>query len=40
MLFRKPDDRWEVNDLRPRHLELGEELEQALRRAVLSEPEA
>jgi arylsulfatase A-like enzyme len=34
MLFEKPDDRWEVNDLRPRHLELSEELEAVLRKAV------
>jgi arylsulfatase A-like enzyme len=33
-LFEKPDDRWEVNDLRPRHLERAEELETVLRRAV------
>ncbi len=34
MLFAKPDDRWEVNDLRPRHLERAEELEGVLRKAV------
>lgn len=33
-LFEKPDDRWEVNDLRPRHLERAEELEALLRRYV------
>lgn len=33
-LFEKPDDRWEVNDLRPRHLERAEELEAALRQFV------
>lgn len=31
MLFEKPDDRWEVNDLRSRHLEVAEELEARLR---------
>jgi arylsulfatase A-like enzyme len=30
-LFEKPDDRWEVNDLRSRHLERAEELEPVLR---------
>ncbi|HET6576281.1 MAG TPA: sulfatase-like hydrolase/transferase, partial [Fimbriiglobus sp.] len=34
MLFEKPDDRWEVNDLRPRNLERAEELEAVLRQAV------
>lgn len=34
LLFEKPDDRWEVNDLRPRHLERAEELEAVLRQAV------
>lgn len=34
MLFEKPEDRWEVNDLRPRHLELAEELEATLRQAI------
>jgi arylsulfatase A-like enzyme len=34
MLFEKPDDRWEVNDLRPRHLERAEELGGVLRKAV------
>jgi arylsulfatase A-like enzyme len=33
-LFVKPDDRWEVNDVRQHHLELAEELEQALRKNV------
>jgi arylsulfatase A-like enzyme len=31
MLFEKPDDRWEVNNLHSRHVELSEELEQRLR---------
>jgi arylsulfatase A-like enzyme len=30
-LFEKPDDRWEVNDLRAKHLEWAEHLEQRLR---------
>jgi arylsulfatase A-like enzyme len=30
-LYVKPDDRWEVNDVRQRHLELAEELEARLR---------
>jgi arylsulfatase A-like enzyme len=34
MLFEKPDDRWEVNDLRPRNLETAEELERVLRTAA------
>jgi arylsulfatase A-like enzyme len=34
MLFEKPDDRWEVNDLRPRHLELAEQLEATLRQVI------
>jgi arylsulfatase A-like enzyme len=34
MLFEKPDDRWEVNDLRPRNLERAEELEAELRKVV------
>ena len=33
-LFEKPDDRWEVNDLRPRNTELAERLEVVLRRFV------
>ena len=33
-LFVKPDDRWEVNDVRQHHLELPEELEQTLRKNV------
>ena len=32
MLFEKPDDRWEVNDLRPRNVETADELEQRVRR--------
>lgn len=34
MLFEKPDDRWEVNDLRARNLERADELEAMLRTAV------
>ncbi|MFO0852559.1 MAG: sulfatase-like hydrolase/transferase [Gemmataceae bacterium] len=34
MLFRKPDDRWEVNDLRPRHLDTADELEARFRAAT------
>jgi arylsulfatase A-like enzyme len=34
MLFEKPDDRWEVNDLRPRNLERAEELEAVLRQTL------
>ncbi|HUR52849.1 MAG TPA: sulfatase-like hydrolase/transferase [Gemmataceae bacterium] len=34
LLFEKPDDRWEVNDLRARHVELAEELEQKLKEAI------
>jgi arylsulfatase A-like enzyme len=30
MLFEKPDDRWEVNDLRSRNVELADELEEKL----------
>jgi arylsulfatase A-like enzyme len=33
MLFDKPDDHWEVNDLRTRNLERGDELEALLRQA-------
>ncbi len=33
-LFAKPEDRWEVNDIRPRRLELAEELEQELWRRI------
>jgi hypothetical protein len=33
MLFEKPDDHWEVNDLRTRNLERGDELEALLRQA-------
>jgi arylsulfatase A-like enzyme len=33
-LYEKPDDRWEVNDLRPRNVELAEQLEDVLRRYV------
>lgn len=36
MLFEKPDDQWEVNDLRARHTERAEELELLLRQARLS----
>ena len=32
MLFRKPDDRWEVNDLRSRNLERADELETELKK--------
>jgi hypothetical protein len=31
-LFRKPEDRWEVNDLRSRHLDVADELEAVLRK--------
>lgn len=31
LLFEKPDDRWEVNDLRPRNIERADELEALLR---------
>jgi arylsulfatase A-like enzyme len=31
-LFRKPEDRWEVNDLRSRHLDVSDELEAVLRK--------
>jgi arylsulfatase A-like enzyme len=34
MLFEKPDDRWEVNDLRQRNVELAEQLEEVLRKYV------
>lgn len=34
MLFEKPDDRWEVNDLRSRHHEIVEELEKTLRESI------
>jgi arylsulfatase A-like enzyme len=34
MLFERPDDRWEVNDLRVRNLDLADELERTLREAV------
>jgi arylsulfatase A-like enzyme len=34
MLFEKPDDRWEVNDLRARNIERADELEAKLREAV------
>ena len=30
-LFQKPDDRWEVNDLRSQNIERADELEQILR---------
>jgi arylsulfatase A-like enzyme len=33
LLFGKPDDRWEVNDLRPRNVERADELEAKLRAA-------
>jgi arylsulfatase A-like enzyme len=33
-LYEKPDDRWEVNDLRPRNVELAEQLEAVLRKYV------
>ncbi len=36
MLFEKPDDRWEVNDLHIRQMETAEELEAELRRLVAS----
>jgi arylsulfatase A-like enzyme len=34
LLFEKPDDRWEVNDLRPRNIERADELEAQLREVV------
>jgi arylsulfatase A-like enzyme len=34
MLFAKPDDRWEVNDLRPRNIEVADELEAKLREVM------
>jgi arylsulfatase A-like enzyme len=34
LLFGKPDDRWEVNDLRGRHVERADELEAQLRAAL------
>jgi arylsulfatase A-like enzyme len=34
-LFLKPDDRWEVNDVRHHHMETAEELEKALREAAV-----
>jgi arylsulfatase A-like enzyme len=34
LLFEKPDDRWEVNDLRTRNVERADELEEVLRKAV------
>jgi arylsulfatase A-like enzyme len=34
LLFEKPDDRWEVNDLRPRNIERADELEAALKAAI------
>jgi arylsulfatase A-like enzyme len=34
LLFGKPDDRWEVNDLRPRNVERADELEARLRAEV------
>ncbi|MGL6094976.1 MAG: sulfatase family protein [Fimbriiglobus sp.] len=35
MLFEKPDDVWEVNDLRRRHLDLADDLEAKLRAATV-----
>ena len=32
MLFEKPDDRWEVNDLRARNIERADELEAELKK--------
>jgi arylsulfatase A-like enzyme len=34
MLFEKPEDRWEVNDMRARKLELAEELEALLKKSI------
>jgi arylsulfatase A-like enzyme len=34
MLFEKPDDRWEVNNMQPRQVELSEELERQLRQST------
>jgi arylsulfatase A-like enzyme len=38
MLFAKPDDRWEVNDLRPRNVETADELEAQLRKLAAEKP--
>jgi arylsulfatase A-like enzyme len=37
-LFRKPEDRWEVNDLSLKNLEKTDELEQALNNSLTAEP--
>jgi arylsulfatase A-like enzyme len=34
LLYEKPDDRWEVNDIRPRNVERADELEAKLREAL------
>ena len=34
LLFEKPDDRWEVNDLRARNIERADELEARLREEI------
>jgi hypothetical protein len=31
LLFQKPEDRWEVNDLRARHIGVADELESILK---------
>jgi arylsulfatase A-like enzyme len=36
LLFRKPEDRWEVNDVRQQHLEWAEHLEATLRQFILA----
>ena len=40
VLFAKPDDRWEVNDLRPRNLETADELDCRLREALANRNES
>lgn len=40
LLFEKPDDRWEVNDLRSRNLERADELEATLRNSLPGESRA
>jgi len=39
-LYVKPDDRWEVNDVRQQHMELTEEMEKILRQPFSGEPQA
>jgi arylsulfatase A-like enzyme len=40
VLFAKPDDRWEVNDLRPRNLETADDLDRQLREVLAIPGEA